>query len=567
MLALLVVTALTAWPVSALNVSTRDKAVDKVLVARAKARGLVFTARTQTVLVDVDGNRKADVVTLWDSTDNTGAAVQSLSVLFGSGASWKLRGDAAVGKACGRRFESITLLTNPRALSLVGTQPATGAPCTDTSTVVKTAYQLIGTSLNEVSVPGTTGVVPATPPPDAVNTVAPPTAAMPTLAPGVPSIRQFGTPGNDESNAIAIAADGSTYIAGRTSGGLDGQNKGLHDAFVRKYDRSGEPLWTRQFGSPGDDGIEALALAADGSIYVTGYANGALTATPAAGGEDIFLTKLNPAGDLVWTRQVGTSGEDSGEAIAVSPAGTVLITGYTTGSFSKMPNVGARDIISFWYTAAGDQIDFLQLGTTGDDHGIGATIAGDESSLVIGDVNSSVTYFRFNSAHDVDGIKPVFGTTDTAQIANAIATGAGGSTYLTGYTTRSLEGTSSGRADVFLTKVDAAGNVQWTRQFGTEANDGGFAIAVAADGSAYVAGGTNGSLSSPNAGNSDVFVRKYDSTGAAQWTRQLGTASDETAYGIALGSDGRIYLNGTTTGDLGGPNAGPGDVFLVRYDS
>ncbi len=47
----------------------------------------------------------------------------------------------------------------------------------------------------------------------------------------------------------------------------------------------------------------------------------------------------------------------------------------------------------------------------------------------------------------------------------------------------------------------------------------------------------------------------------------------EKVYGISLGSDGRFYLTDTTTGDLGGPNAGPGDnagrgdVFIVRYDS
>jgi hypothetical protein len=62
--------------------------------------------------------------------------------------------------------------------------------------------------------------------------------------------RQLGTPGADYGTAVAVDGSGNAYIAGHTQGSLGGPSAGGLDLVLAKYDASGAPLWTRQFGTP-----------------------------------------------------------------------------------------------------------------------------------------------------------------------------------------------------------------------------------------------------------------------------------------------------------------------------
>ncbi|MEE1577942.1 MAG: SBBP repeat-containing protein, partial [Deltaproteobacteria bacterium] len=71
-----------------------------------------------------------------------------------------------------------------------------------------------------------------------------------------------------------------------------------------------------------------------------------------------------------------------------------------------------------------------------------------------------------------------------------------------------------------------------------------------------------------NAGSEDLFVVKYDSSGTKQWTKQLGTSSHDQANGVATDSSGNVYVTGYTSGGLdGNTSAGNSDLFVVKYDS
>jgi len=66
-----------------------------------------------------------------------------------------------------------------------------------------------------------------------------------------------------------------------------------------------------------------------------------------------------------------------------------------------------------------------------------------------------------------------------------------------------------------------------SRQLARSSNDYAYGVATDSSGNVYVAGGTNGGLDgNTNAGNTDLFVVKYNSSGTKQWTRQLGSSSD-----------------------------------------
>ena len=109
---------------------------------------------------------------------------------------------------------------------------------------------------------------------------------------------------------------------------------------------------------------------------------------------------------------------------------------------------------------------------------------------------------------------------------------------------------------------------RWTQQLGTAGDEKATGVAVDSNGNIYVTGYTSGILDeSGGGGGSDIFLVKYNSSGNLEWARQLGTPSGDFAAGVAVGADGAIYVTGSTSGDLdGATNAGLSDLFLLKYD-
>ena len=122
-----------------------------------------------------------------------------------------------------------------------------------------------------------------------------------------------------------------------------------------------------------------------------------------------------------------------------------------------------------------------------------------------------------------------------------------------------------GNGDAYLSKYDTAGNVQWTRQFGTTSGDEAEAVVSDGTGNAYAAGYVN---ANPNGiGNSDAFLRKYDSAGNLQWAQTFGSSQDEIAQGVSLDGHGGVVVTGDTRGNFAATNAGGLDLFVASYNT
>jgi hypothetical protein len=127
--------------------------------------------------------------------------------------------------------------------------------------------------------------------------------------------------------------------------------------------------------------------------------------------------------------------------------------------------------------------------------------------------------------------------------------------------------TSAGGGDAFVRKLDAAGRELWIRQFGSAQDDSAEGIAFSPAGDIYVVGQTAGGIDSPNSGETDAFIRKYDADGNVLWTRQFGSPAGDEATEVATDPAGGIYVAGSTDGSLPGKaSGGQRDGFVVKYD-
>lgn len=112
--------------------------------------------------------------------------------------------------------------------------------------------------------------------------------------------------------------------------------------------------------------------------------------------------------------------------------------------------------------------------------------------------------------------------------------------------------------------------VSWrgTQQFGTPFNDVGQGIARDSSANIYITGSTDGSLSgNVNAGQLDIFLAKFDPSGASLFTSQFGTPFNDTGFGIAVDSSANVFIAGSTVGNLDGNiSAGLSDILLVKFN-
>ncbi len=157
--------------------------------------------------------------------------------------------------------------------------------------------------------------------------------------------RQFGTAGTDVAFDVA-ADDGGVYVVGGVSGALPGQTfAGVRDAFVRNFNPGGQEKWTRQFGTPGFD--QALgASASGGALLISGAVSGALPGQTYSGGpRDGFVRRYDAkSGDEIWTHQFGSTGFDTGfDTLTTGTTHIVYVGGFTDGALPGQINAGLTD--------------------------------------------------------------------------------------------------------------------------------------------------------------------------------------------------------------------------------
>ena len=312
--------------------------------------------------------------------------------------------------------------------------------------------------------------------------------------------------------------------------------------------------WALNIGGNDYEAENSIATDASGNVYIAGNFRsstitlGTFTLTNAGGGnEDMFIVKCDSNGNVLWANSAGAAGLDRVCAVTADDFGN----SYVVGSFNSTN---------------------ITFGTT--------TLP-----------NSSTGYDMFFVKYDVSG-NVLWATSaggNSNEFANTVKTDALGNLYVGGYfyssslTFDTTTITNSGSPDAFLVKFNINGNALWAKSATGTASGSEIISSINTDasGNCYAAGYFNygttvmfDSVILTTAGNQDLFIVKYDSTGNVQWAKSEGGTGYESATSVAIDHFGNyIYVSGAfdsdtlTIGSTLLTTEGLTDMLLVKYNT
>ncbi len=159
--------------------------------------------------------------------------------------------------------------------------------------------------------------------------------------------KRYGKWGWDIISGVAVLPDGDIVVGGPTSCfGFGGV-----DAWVAKLNPNGDILWTKAYGTAKDDALHTLTVDKDGNIIFGGLYSGKFVwgTYYQRGGADAWVVKLNPNGDIVWQKAYGWKGSEGVESIISTPNGSVIGAGWTNSLGS-----GGRDGLMVYIPPTGN---------------------------------------------------------------------------------------------------------------------------------------------------------------------------------------------------------------------
>lgn len=388
--------------------------------------------------------------------------------------------------------------------------------------------------------------------------------------------RKMGGVGSfaDAVTAVAYDIDGNIIATGDFEGSSVFTNEedtivinanGGADAFVAKYNPTGQIIWARGVGGSFEDEGVDVTCDADGNVYVTGFfrssvdfsTNGTphiLDATSIFDGTDVFVVKYDADGEMVWAHQFGDDFNDEPLGISIGPDGHLYVSGLFRGEVNFNTS-GGEDIVE----ATGSSSDiFLAKFTT------------DAELVWVKRIGGSGQETPRDMAVDLNS--NVFLTGIFTTTTNLDPSGEDGV-----FTAQSYDG--------FIAKYDTLGELSWAHGFGGPSFDFSSGIAVDNEGSAFITGnfwntidldsGVGEQLITSN-GNSDVFLAKYSASGESLWAFNVGGDDSDEGRGVITDESGNVFITGTF-GDVADfdpsdntaniSSNGFFDVYVAKYSS
>ncbi len=348
------------------------------------------------------------------------------------------------------------------------------------------------------------------------------------------------------------------------------------DLFLLKQDAAGNFVWVRNMGgfAASYDASKIMVSDAAGYTYVAGGFEG--TADFGAGNSafnlssngdaDIFIFKMDPAGNLVWSRSIGSDARDCALSLALDTQGHVHITGFFNKKVDFNPGTNPADTF------------FLTAKSTSNNR-------------------SSIFVLKLDTAGNFKWAKDMGASGNSANRGQSIAADMQGNVYVTGtfqgtvdmdpsplpadtFTLRAMGGGSLiPGVDIFILKLDSAGKFDWAKSFANmDNNNFSWYVSVDHSGNVYTTGGFFGKLDfdpgngaadtfylTPQAGK-DIFISKLNAAGDFVWAKSVPCkGGDDEGRSIFTDAIGNVYLTGNFSDTAYLINPGTDTIMMVPW--
>ncbi len=361
----------------------------------------------------------------------------------------------------------------------------------------------------------------------------------------------------DRGYGVIIDNTGNLVVAGHYYGvatfdTVTRTSAGNLDAFIAKYDTSGNIMWFREGKDVSQSSVRGLAYDNNGNSIIVGYYGSSTGPTitfdnivlTTAGQRDIFLVKYNADGLIQWGVSAGgLKTNEEGKAVTSDASGNIYITGMfvDTASFGNITLIGNgnSDIFIAKYNPQGQVLWAKSAGGPNADVGYGISVDKNGNLYVGGSFDSLATF--------------------------------NGTTYYTNGDTLT---------DAFVALFDTDGNFKWVKTFGGENSDNCSKVISDIDGNCYAFGNFrstaltgakfgNLALNATSIGFDDVFFMKLSQTGELLWIKQAGGEDLDRITDATINSKGKIlavgyYKNYIKLGSDSLKSGGNEDIFLSQ---
>ena len=278
--------------------------------------------------------------------------------------------------------------------------------------------------------------------------------------------------------------------------------------------------WAEQFGTTQSETVDAMQTDIAGNIFLSGKFKDSFawdaTILQSIGKEDVYLTKLDVNGNVLWAKQGGSEASDESIDIVLDDASNVYCTGH------------------YWFDA---DFDALHLQSSPGSRAIYLIKYDAEGNLLWGkSINGNMAKSASSLAIDSDG--------------NVYLSGSFKGELFVGNTNL----VASNQGDIFLAKFESTGELDWATQLKATVSIKSVTITVDKNDDLLLAGqfigqiNFNGDSFTNITGDNDVFILKYNTMGAPIWARHAGGVHEDDCSRICTDEFANIYLTGTFIG-------------------
>lgn len=365
---------------------------------------------------------------------------------------------------------------------------------------------------------------------------------MQKSAPGIQWDRTFGGNLREELTTYLPTLDGG-YVFGGSSSSETSLDKtsvsfGDEDYWIIKTDASGNKLWERAFGGDTSDLLRVIKQTSDGGFILGGTSTSNANvlggkSQNSNGREDLWVIRLDAAGNKLWDKTFGGSGEDDLQAVLETSDGGFLLGAFSASGISLDKSQDSKGLHDYWV---------IKLDALGNK--------------------------LWDKTFGGDGVDAL----------TSMALDGNGGYVLTGYSRSGINGdktqASRGEEDIWVVKIDVNGVKVWDKAFGGNLTDMAFTINTVTNG--YILGGVSysgqsGDKSAPSLGGFDSWVVRIDTAGNKLWDRTYGGLGTELVSSIFETKEGDLVIGNVSdspSNEIKSENSfGDFDYWIIKTDA